>query len=252
MREVILPAILTHRSAMTTRTTTASESPREIYLAACAEISAHFADRGFRFAKSGPHASKRSGDFTYQIGYQSGRRNAAGVSVTLWIHGRVLSKRLREWRSTQPRLGERDGVAGGQIGNLTHDSDWYSWNLADPTTRESTIDSAIATIESVALPYFAQFDNLPELILTLQQSDVPSMCIEGAVEFLMCFADQHAARTAAVNFLHRRPDLVRSYQRDFQRYAERGLDWSHPSGYAKQLAFASHLFHFGDLTQGGA
>ena len=77
--------------------------------------------------------------------------------------------------------------------------------------------------------------------------------VDRAVEFLMCFADQSTARSAAVSFLKRRPDLVRGYRRDFERYAERGLDSEHPSGYAKQLAFASHAYKPDDLTaEGGA
>jgi hypothetical protein len=237
---------------MTTGVATTPESPRENYAAACAEIAAHFSDREYRFAKSGPHATRKSGDFTYQIGFQSSHKNVAGVSVKLWIHGTVFSKRLETWRSSHPQLRAIDYVAGGQIGNLTDDTIWHDWNLADPITRQSTIETAISTIELVAMPYFAQFDDLSVFIPKLQHSDVPSMTIDRVIEFLMCFADHHAARTAAVNFLQRRPDLARSYTRDFQRYADRGLDWSHPSGYAKQLAFASHMFDFGDLTQNGA
>jgi hypothetical protein len=78
------------------------------------------------------------------------------------------------------------------------------------------------------------------------------MSIDGVVEFLMCFADQPTARLAGANFFKRRPDLVRSYRREFQKYAERGLDWALPSGYAKELAFASHVFRFGDLTREGS
>lgn len=240
------------QNAMTMGVDSAPESPREIYAAACAEIATHFSGRGYRFAKSGPHATRKSGDFTYQIGFQSSHKNVAGVTVKLWVHGTVFSKRLETWRSSHPQLRVIDYVAGGQIGNLTDDTIWHDWNLADPNTRQSTIDAVILTIESVAMPYFAQFDDLKVLIPKLQHSDVPSMPIDCAIEFLMCFADHHAAKTAGANFLKRHPNLVHSYTRDLQRYADRGLDWSPPSGYARQLAFASHLFDFGDLTQNSA
>jgi hypothetical protein len=228
------------------------ESPRPIFRAACAEIAARFSDRGYRFAKSGPHATRKSGDFTYQIGFQSSHKNVAGFTVKLWIHGTVFSKRLEKWRSSNPRLRAIDYVAGGQIGNLTDDAIWHDWDIADPTTRQSSIEAAISTIESHAIPYFAQFDDFDALRTRLMHSDVPSMSIDRVIDFLMCFVDNQTAKKAAVNFLQRHPDLVRSYSRDFQRYADLGLDWSHPSGYAGQLAFASHLFEFGDLTKTNA
>lgn len=74
------------------------------------------------------------------------------------------------------------------------------------------------------------------------------MGIDRVVEFLICFASPVAARTAAANFLERRPDLVSEYIREYGRYGESGLQHRHASGYAAQLARASHLFGFGDLT----
>lgn len=225
------------------------ESPREIFLAACTEIAARFSDRGFRFAKSGPHARKKAGDFTYQISFQSSHSNVAGASVKLSIHGTVFSKRLEAWRASHPQLRASDYVAGGQIGNLSDKAEWCDWDLADRNVRQSTIDSAVAAIESIAIAYFAQFDELDVLMPKLQQSDIPSMTIDNVIEFLLCFADHERAKTAAVHFLHRRPDLAGSYMQEFQWYSERGLDSSRPSGYAKTLAFFSHLFQFGDLTR---
>lgn len=246
MRDVL------HQDSMTIGVDSTPESPREVYAAACAEIAAHLSRSGYRFAKSGPHATRRDGDFTYQIRFQSSHDNVAGVTVKLWIHGVVLSKRLENWRSSHPQLRAIDYVAGGQIGNLSDETMWHDWNLADPSTRQSTIDSAVSVIECVALPYFAQFDDLEALLAKLQHSDVPSMPIDRVLEFLMCFADREAAKTAGANFLKRHPNLVNSYSRELQGYADRGLDWSLPSGHARQLAFASHLFDFGDLTQDGA
>jgi hypothetical protein len=218
-------------------------------MAACAEIAGRFAGEGFRFAKSGPHARKKSGDFAYQVAFQSSPRNIAGVSVKLWVHGTVFSKKLEAWRKSHPELQAIDYVAGGQIGNLVEKNRWRDWDLADPRTRPQVIQEAIAAIDEVALPYFAWFDKPDAMIERVQNEDVPSMMIDRVVEFLMCFAAPEAARRAASNFLIRRPDLVADYQRDFGRYAERGLEYRHPSGYAMQLAFASHLYGFGDLTR---
>lgn len=225
------------------------EAPRDVYVAACASIAAHLQESfGFRFAKSGPHSRKQSGDFTFQISFQSSHHNIAGEHVSLSIHANVWSARLKKWRREQRFPSSFDYVAGGQIGNLQDDHRWLEWELADPDTRDETIRDALRAIEELAFPYFTKFENLPVLFQLLVAKDLPAMTIDRVVEFLVCFADQPTARLAAANFLRRRPDLVRAYRRDYARYAESGLDAEHPSGYAKQLAYASHAFAFGDLT----
>ena len=226
-----------------------SESPREVYLCACAAIAAAFESTGYKYAKSGPHFRRRSGDFTFQVSFQSSHHNVSGEHVCLWIHGTVLSRRLKQWREQQPVAVSIDYVAGGQIGNLQTEYAWLEWELADPNSRDSVIDDAIRAINQLALPYFALFEDVPTLVFRLVEGDLPSMTIDRVIEFLMCYSDQPTARMAAANFLKGRADLVRAYKRDYERYAERGLDWSPPSGYAKQLAYASHAFHFGDLTE---
>ena len=226
-----------------------TESPRDVYLSACASIAESFEPLGYKYAKSGPHFRKRSKDFTFQISFQSSRNNVPGEHVCLWIHANVFSRRLKQWREQQPNVHTSDFVAGGQIGNLQTDSAWLEWELADPDNRQSQIDDAISTIKKLAVPYFALFDDLPSLMSRLTTDDLPSMTIGGVLEFLMCFSDQQTAKTAAANFLIRRHDLIQSYGREYKNYAERGLNPIHPTGYAKQLAFASHAFEFGDLSR---
>ncbi len=228
------------------------ESPRDVYLAACASIGSYLEESyGFKYSKSGPHARRKSGDFTFEIMFQSDQHNVAGERVGLWIHGMVRSSKIKQWRESQPLLHPSDAVAGGQIGNLQADHCWLDWNLAEPLKRDEVIRDAIAGIEELAVPYFARFEDLPSLFERLVTEDLPAMTIDRVVEFLMCFADPKTARLATASFLRRRPDLVRAYRRDFERYAERGLDSKHPSGYAPQLAFASHAFKLGDLTAEG-
>ncbi len=228
------------------------EAPRDVYLAGCASIGWYLEESfGFKYSKSGPHARRRSGDFTFQISFQSSRHNVPGEHVNLCIHGNVSSARIKKWRESQPLLHPFDYVAGGQIGNLQANHCWLDWELADPGKRDESIRDAIKAIEELAFPYFAKFEDLPPLFELLVKEDLPAMTIDRVVEFLMCFANQSRARLAAASFLKRRPDLVRAYQRDYERYTERGLDSEHPSGYAKQLAFASHAFKFGDLTAEG-
>jgi hypothetical protein len=230
-------------------TPSGQESPRDVYLAACASIGSNLEESyGFKYSKSGPHARRRSGDLTFQISFQSDRNNVPGERVGLLIHGNVRSSRIKKWRESQPFLHPFDYVAGGQLGNLQANHCWLDWDLAEATKRDEVIRDAIRAIEELAFPYFAEFEDLPILFKLLVNEDMPAMTIDRVVEFLMCFADQSTARLAATNFFKRRTDLVSAYRRDFNDYAERGLSSEHPSGYAKQLAFASHAFKFGDLT----
>ncbi len=231
---------------------TTSDTPRDVYLAACADICSHFAERGFRFAKSGPHANKKIGEFRLQIGFQSSARNIAGVGIRMWISGKVFSTKLKEWRAKYSELEPLDYVAGCQLQNLTSSQIETDWDLADSITRPSTIQRAVSTIKMVALPYFEQFEDLESMIRKLQDFDVPAMPINRVIEFLMCFADPNAARNAGANFLVRHPEFVADYKRDFCRYAERGLQYRTPSSYSLQLAFSSHLFQLGDLTEASA
>jgi hypothetical protein len=225
------------------------ETPRDIYLTACASIGEHLEESfGFKYVKSRPCARKRSGDFTFQVLFQSSHRNIAGKHVNLSLHGHVMSTKIETWRGAQPFLESSDYVAGGQIGNLQTDHHWLDWELANRRKRDKTIRSAIKAIEELALPYFAKFENLPSLFQLLVKEDLPGMTIEHVVEFLMCFTDPPTARLAAANFFHRRPDLIQAYRQSYAHYAEIDLGSEHPSGYAEKLAFASHAFRFGDLT----
>lgn len=229
-------------------TSPAQESPRDVFLAGCTAIGEYLHEFGYKYSKSGPHARRKSGDFVFQIRFQSSHHNIAGAGVALWIHGTVLSPRLKKWRESQPLLHRSDFVAGGQIGNLQTNHCWLAWNLADGTKRAEVVSDAIHKIEELAIPYFHRFEDLPALCKLLVDGDLRMMTIDRVVEFFMCFADQSTARKAAANFLQRRPDLDVAYRHAFEQYAEKGLDSKYPSGYAEQLAFASHVFKFGALT----
>jgi len=224
------------------------EAPREVYLAACTSIGTHLAAYGFKYAKSGPRARRRSGDFTFEISFQSSHHNIGGNHVALWIHANVLSARMKTWRERQAHLQPFDFVAGGQIGNLQANHCWCEWDLAKRRKRDETIRDAINSIEELAFPYFVLFEDVPALVQKLAQEEIPEFSIDRAIEFLMCFADQPTARLAAATFLRTRRELRDDYVQSYQFYARDGIAAKRESGYAEQLAFASHVYDFGDLT----
>jgi hypothetical protein len=215
------------------------DSPRDLYLAACAEVAASLSPLGFKFAKSGPHAQRKDGDFTYRVSFQSSHYNVAGHFVALWIHANVLSKRLAEWRASQARsLGSADHAAGGQIGNLVRPHRWREWNLA-VSTRPDVIADAISSVHSIGLPYFERFADIPSLCALLQREELPAMHIAHAIEFLLCFADRSAADAALSSFFRSRPALLADYNTHLREFQERGLPAVRRTGFAYELAFAT-------------
>ena len=215
------------------------DSPREVYLAACADVATSLVPLGFKFAKSGPHAQRKDGDFTYRVSFQSSHKNVADHSVALWIHSNVLSKRLAQWRTSQARtLGSGDYVAGGQIGNLVRPHRWRDWNLAlEP--RTDVIADATAAVRSIALPYFERFADVPSLCALLQREELPAMQVAHSIEFLLCFADRSAADATLSHFFRLRPELLADYHVYLREFQERGLPPVRRTGFAYELAFAT-------------
>jgi hypothetical protein len=215
------------------------DSPRDLFLAACTEIAESLSPLGFKFAKSGPHAQRKDGDFTYRVSFQSSHKNVPGQYVALWIHATVLSKRLAEWRASQPHaVGVGDGVAGGQIGNLVRPHGWRDWNLAGSIMR-AVIADATSTVRSIALPYFERFADIPSLCALLQREELPAMETARAIEFLLCFADHASADTALSAFFRARPDLLADYHTHLQEFRQSGLPKVCCTGFAYELAFAT-------------
>lgn len=215
------------------------DSPRDSFLTACTEIAESLSPLGFKFAKSGPRAQRKAGEFTFRISFQSSHRNVAGHYVALWIHANVLSKRLAQWRDSQAHaLGSGEFVAGGQIGNLVRPHRWRDWNLA-AGNRSAVIAEATSSVHSIALPYFDRFADIPGLCGLLQREELPAMHIVHAVEFLLCYADCSAANTALSNFFCSRPDLLADYHRHLHEFRDQGLPVVRRTGFAFELAFAT-------------
>jgi hypothetical protein len=216
------------------------QTTRDIYLDACAEIGSALARHGFKYAKSGPHAKRSLGDFSFGIHFQSSVYNSAGANVALWIHANVRSNRLCSWRAAQPHpIRTDDWVAGGQIGNLRTPPHWLDINLADAASRRAAISSAVGAIEDFGLPLFTAFENVPALCDRLVTDDVPGFEASLAIEFLLCFGTLSAATAILERFFAHRPDLLSQYRAELDRLRSEGLPRVLRSGYAVQLAFAT-------------
>ncbi len=185
------------------------ESCRDVYLQSCASICEPFKADGFRYAKSGPKMSKKSGEYTFTVSFQSNRYNIPGESVKIWIHANVSSPAMKKWRTNNQSLRKDDRVAGGQVGNLRKKYSWLVWDVANADLRGDRIQCAIEAVRTIALPYFAAFEDVPALCELLEREEVPSMEIEDRIDFLARYATTRAVQNAVKQFVaeHRHEQL---------------------------------------------
>lgn len=194
------------------------ESCRDVYLQSCASICEPFMADGFRYAKSGPKMSKKSGEFTFTVSFQSSHYNSPGASVSIWIHANVDSPAMKKWRSSNQSIRKDfDRVAGGQIGNLVKKSSWMGWNVASAELRGGKIQLAIEAIRTIALPYFAAFEDVKGMCERLEREEVPSMWIEDRIDFLAYHATtqavQNAVRQIVTEHEQYAPEITRAMEK---------------------------------------
>lgn len=197
------------------------EKPRDVFLAACAELARRFEPHGFSYAKSGPHISRRRGDLAFEVGFASSHYNVAGGHVALTLYAGVRSKRLRKWRLEQgSREVASDRVAGGMLQNLKPGTPLAMWDVADPSSRGAVLDDVEHAIREAALPYFALFEDDDALVRRLKHEVVPCFYPLDAIEWLLSQGKRDAAVEHATALL-RNDHLRRQYER-VRKQIERG------------------------------
>jgi hypothetical protein len=163
-----------------------AEPPRQVYMAALDRIAQALAPHGFRFTKSGPYLTRTDGPARYRIFFQSDRNNIAGEHVRFLIHAGVENTEAERWlaQSDWP-FQARPQIGGGQIGNLVKPHGWWSWEIADPATREERIDDAIRQIEGIILPFFTRLSDLRSLADEATRLEISGVDDEAAVR--LCY-----------------------------------------------------------------
>jgi hypothetical protein len=219
------------------------EKPREVFLTACAELARPLEPLGFRYAKSGPHASRRSGQFTFVVSFASSHRNVAGEYVDLTAFAGVRSRALRQWRIASRGTEEfaSDFVAGGMLQNLGVEMPLSSWDLADQDSRADVLEEIAAAIDDVALPYFALFEDPDVLRDRLQLVPVASFPALNAIEWLLSQNDREAAITHA-HLLLEDGRLRRRYERTRKEMESGKLETLPYVGEAEGLAYAAFTY----------
>jgi hypothetical protein len=229
------------RPAPATAATASDEQPRQVYLAACEAIARHFEDRGFRFAKSGPHMSRRSDAFRFVVSFGPSRYNAAGVTVTLVVYAHVHSATLGSWRKARNLPGD-DYLAAGNLGNLRQEHAWLDWDVGQPETRDDVIADVVAAIQSIAMPYFAHFEGEEKLVELLESGGMPGCAGLSPIEWLLATGREASAVRHGRALFATEEWLPRSYQREVKRYQAEGTDRGPYTGLAEGLAYATVAF----------
>lgn len=224
------------------------ESPREIYRRGCAAIGKSLSALGYQYLKSSQTLKRKSGIFAYEIRFQSSMHNIHGELVALWIHANVKSPSLEKWRVDQS-IFKNSFVAGGQIGNLSKPYSWMEWNLASPDTFDEQITDAVSTIERLAFPYFAMFEDVPSLVDRLMLEEIPSFMPSQVIQFIMCFGTKEQAIKAATNMLRTLNGALEIYEPYLARLRADGLPHHQINGNGEVLAEATIRFGFPNLTE---
>lgn len=213
------------------------EEPRSIYLSACADIASEFLEDGFRYAKSGPHLTRKGSPFSFKISFGSSHHNVPGEHVALGLAGMVMSAPLKAWRARQPRTYRKDDcVAGGLAHRLGTNLAYIGWDLADPADRPETIADVKRFVREVVLAYFARFSTPGTVIEELMTKDIPAMNLASAIEFALCFGSTADAQSILDRFFVERPELLAPAVEAAAKFREQGTPDHFLTGYANEAA----------------
>lgn len=131
-----------------------AERPRDVFQSVVDLLAETLTAQGFKYARSGPHATQRIGRVTSKVLFGSSHLNVPGELVSLHITLQVHDPDLGKWRRTQatPRRTD-DLVATRHLGHLLDPPRWLDWNLASARDRQATIGDIAATLSNPGLAF---------------------------------------------------------------------------------------------------
>lgn len=181
------------------------EDPRAVFIDVCSRVCASYADRGFKFAKSGPHMTRRDADISCEVRFQSSPNNIAGEYVLLIGHASVRSGRLKKWQRDNNGVWKNGHIAGGQLGALQEHQHFIEWNLADPAARNGATLDIIAHIERFALPLFDRCRDLPSIFRDVSEGrdSVVGFDPVMTIEMMLAFGYRELAMAAGLRIFGR-------------------------------------------------
>jgi hypothetical protein len=116
------------------------------------------------------------------------------------------------------------------------------WDVGDPESRSLRIQSAANAIRTIALPYFAAFEDIPTLVQLLEQKELPSMRPKERFDFLACFADKNSLQNAVKQYISAEPSFIPEIWKGIE--ALRKGDEVNPYGTPRASAIATAIVKF--------
>ena len=182
---------------------TDSERPRDVFLAACAEIGRSLISDGF-VARGKQELVRVRGPFDQDIRFESSHYNTTG-HVVMRPFAHIESKEFGAWR-TWDQSGVPSFVAGIGIGEL-NGRGWTEYELGDPTTRTEQTEAVIADIHKYLISWFDLVEDPDALSLTAKHSGTVAGVhgLHTLVDFLVFLSSQDAAAAAIEAWANSRP-----------------------------------------------
>ena len=204
-----------------------AEKPRAAIFEALHIIGNAIALDGFVLVHSGPKFTRRNGDFTFEIRFQSDRNNVAGQRAAVWVHVAVYSKSLTAWRKKhssewiRPKTPFPLSLFGTQLGYLCNPSAWEEWDVADKAKRGLLAEQLIASIRAGAYQLFSTFGGPIEGIAAISDHDWPPP--EGVLSYLLSSGHSTLATETLRDYLDKHPDFCCQFEPLYQKFTEHGL-----------------------------
>jgi len=227
------------------------EAPRLLFMSVVDEVADHFAESGWRYARSGPHLSHREGDVSSKMAFVSNRLNVAGELVGLWVDIHLGDRTLGRWRKEIGNpLVTGDEVARRHLGHLLDPPRWLEWNLAEISVRPAAIADIIETIEGAALPWIESIRRLLDGGLPNPTSLIGHVTETSHIEYLVRAGRRDDAGAVV------RAAVERSHERAQRFFAERlgeyrdGLPGEVPAAGSALLAYAVVRFDLPVVSPG--
>lgn len=216
-----------------------AEKPRTAILDALKFIESAIASDGYAFSANSMKFSKKQGDFTYEISFQSDRNNAAGQRAAVWTHTLVHSRICTTWSRRhssdwiRPATSFQPAIFVSQLGYLCKPAGWMEWDFADHTTRHPVAGDLLACIRERAYPVFATFEAGADKIAQLIDRGLTSP--EPILRYLLSAGHHDLAKQSFNRYLQERPDLQVDFQRLRMEFETKGIP-GYRSGEAHNLA----------------
>ena len=166
-----------------------AEKPSEIFSEITGLLKENLSQEGFSFNKSKRTFRRKCNEFEHLITIQADSNNYAGVRAACWIHISVVSKSLKEWRSTHDLYA--DEYVFSRTLSEPH-SGQLVWDFIDPAIRQSEYQDMLQRIHAVALPAFDGWQSLDTARQAIADSKLINR-LDSQVEIALWLGNRQAA-----------------------------------------------------------